>query len=153
MLQSNTLSDDSLDITQPISNNHGRYVLGLHLVLVHTERWRIANAAFVQTSKEAFLASAKKYGLGISRLSILADHLHAAIRFTYDQSPEQIALSFMNNIAYCHGMLKMWMDSFYVGTIGPYDMNAIRRIVADQSCFPRDELGGERVAREGRVGL
>ncbi|TWU04322.1 hypothetical protein Pla52n_23620 [Stieleria varia] len=49
----------------------------------------------------------------------------------YESSPEQIALSYMNNVAFRHGMLHLWMNSFYVGTIGRYDMDAVRRSVRD----------------------
>ena len=33
----------------------------------------------------------------------------------------------MNQVAAAHGGLRFWMDSFYVGTIGPYDMRAVRK--------------------------
>lgn len=115
-----------VNIEERISSSHGQYVLGLHLVLVHMDRWRTANLTFQEKSKWAFCATMKKYELSYSRLSLLPDHIHATIRFTPSISPEQIALATMNNICFAHGMLRLFMNSFYVGTIGSYNMNAVR---------------------------
>ena len=32
----------------------------------------------------------------------------------------------MNNIAFAHGMTELFKPSYYVGTFGEYDMNAVR---------------------------
>ena len=120
------LEFDEVDLNQPIQSAHGQYILALHVVLVHAERWRIANRTFLSISRDAILSAAKKKRHRVSRLSLLPDHLHFTLACGYETSPEEVALSYMNNIAYKHGMLRMWMNSFYVGTIGPYDMNAVR---------------------------
>lgn len=118
--------DSQVKLAEPIYSSHGQYVLGLHLVLVHAERWNCASASFLKRTQDGILATAKKYGCGVSRLSILADHLHATLKFHYDLAPGEIAIACMNNIAHCHDMLPLWTNSFYVGTIGSYDMNAVR---------------------------
>ena len=118
--------DPAIDLAQPVFSSHGQFVLALHLVFVHSERWRNVSSDFVQKTQRAILQTATKKGQQISRLSILADHVHFTLRFGYDSSPEEVALSYMNNVSYRHGMLRIWMDSFYVGSIGPYDMNAVR---------------------------
>ena len=33
----------------------------------------------------------------------------------------------MNQVTAAHGGLRLWKDSFYVGPIGPYDMEAVRK--------------------------
>ena len=63
----------------------------------------------------------------ISRLAILPDHVHFTVGVGYGQSACEIVLSYMNQVAAAHGGLRLWMDSFYVGTIGPYDMGAVRK--------------------------
>lgn len=46
---------------------------------------------------------------------------------------DEYALSLMNNLAYAHGMKAVYERSFYVGTFGAYDDQAIRRgLVAGQ---------------------
>ena len=118
--------DPQVKLAEPIFSSHGQYVLGLHLVLVHSERWNCASRSFLEKSQRGILTTAKKYACSVSRLSILGDHLHATIRFHYDLAPGELAIACMNNVAYYHEMLRLWTDSYYVGTIGSYDMNAVR---------------------------
>jgi len=58
---------------------------------------------------------------------LLADHLHVTIGSGYSQSPEEVSLSYLNNLAYAHGMKAMYQFSYFVGTFGEYDLGAIRR--------------------------
>jgi REP element-mobilizing transposase RayT len=56
----------------------------------------------------------------------MPDHLHIGLRGVVEESPEAIALAFMNEI--CRGMKinPIWRPSYYVGTVGAYNMNAVR---------------------------
>lgn len=121
-----THSFESVDLAQPILSSHGQYVLGLHLVLVHAERWRTVNQGVHEKTQSAILATARKKGHRISRVSILPDHTHITMGFGYQECPGELALSYMNNIAFKHQMQPFLMYSYYAGTIGPYNMNAIR---------------------------
>ena len=38
-----------------------------------------------------------------------------------------MALAYLNNLAYAHGMKEMYCRGYYVGTFGEYDMGAVRR--------------------------
>ena len=62
-------------------------------------------------------AQARKYQL--SRLAILAD--------PYGIPPGSVALCYMSNVAFAHGMSHMFKFSYYVGTFEEYDMEAVRR--------------------------
>ena len=57
----------------------------------------------------------------------MPDHLHLALRGNIEQSPEEIALAMMNNLAYGFGQNPIWQSSYYAGTFGDYDMDAVRR--------------------------
>ena len=46
---------------------------------------------------------------------------------TVAESPEEIALAYMNNLAFAHGMRPVYQFGYYVGTFGEYDMAAVRR--------------------------
>jgi REP element-mobilizing transposase RayT len=120
-------SFDGVDLSQPIQSSHGQYILGLHLVFVHAQRWRTVNEDFQKKTQAAILGTAKKKLHRVSRISILPDHTHITLGFGYQESPEAIALSYMNNIAFKHEMQPFLMHSYYVGTIGPYNINAIRQ--------------------------
>ena len=118
-------SDPLVKIEEPIYSSHAQYILGLHAVLVHIQRWSTVDPEFLQITQRGILKTAAKYDCRVSRIGILADHIHATIRFHHELAPGELALSLMNNIAYLHGM-RVWADSYYVGTIGPYDMNVLR---------------------------
>ena len=68
----------------------------------------------------------------MSRLGIVGNHLHALVTCAIGDNPRDVVLSLMNNLAYAHGMKRVFENSFYVGTFGPYDQQAIRRVVASQ---------------------
>ena len=119
--------DASVNLASPIQSTHAQYLIALHIVLVHAGRWRTVDNAFLKKTQQAILATAAKHHHRISHLSLLADHLHMTVGTPYDQSPAGATLSYMNNIAYRHGMNAILMPSYYVGTIGSFNMNAIRR--------------------------
>ncbi len=119
--------DRSVDLSTPINSAHSQYLIGLHIVLVHAERFRIGNLKFLGLTKDSILRHAAENQHCISRLAILPDHVHFTLGVGYDQSAFEIVLSYMNQVAVAHGGLRLWMDSFYVGTIGPYDMGAVRK--------------------------
>ena len=72
------------------------------------------------------MAIAQKRGFQISTGSILPDHVHLALRGNIERSPHEIVLCFQNNLAYLLGQRRLWMDTYYVGTFGEYDMKAVR---------------------------
>jgi len=119
--------DRSVDLTVPVNSAHGQYLIALHIVLVHAERFRIGDLKFLGLTKDSILRHAAENQHRISRLAILPDHVHFTLGVGYDQSACEIVLSYMNQVAAAHGGLKLWMDSIYVGTIGPYDMGAVRQ--------------------------
>jgi REP element-mobilizing transposase RayT len=81
-----------------------------------------------------FFKAARQKGHRISRLALLPDHLHATLGCGFDESPEEVALGYMNNLAFVHGMKPIFCNSYYVGTFGDYDIRAIRRrAIAPQS--------------------
>jgi len=126
MMQAFTRIDDEVDLSKPTNTASGRYWYNLHLVLVVAERGRIHDPKTLETLSRQCDAVAKKYRQWISVGSLLPDHLHVALRGDIERSPAEIALSYMNNLAYAVGQKAIWQPSFYVGTFSEYDMGAIR---------------------------
>lgn len=116
-----------VDLSVPQRSAHGEYIDNLHVVLVHAERWREVRADRLRMTAEMILKSARAKGHRLSRLSLLADHLHFTLGVPYESTPEDIALGYMNNVAFAHGMSPLFSSSYYVGTFGEYDMRALRR--------------------------
>ncbi len=56
----------------------------------------------------------------------MPDHLHIALRGNLEHSPEEIALAFLNNLAYMMGQNAVWQFGYHVSTFGEYRMDAMR---------------------------
>jgi REP element-mobilizing transposase RayT len=121
-----TVVDSTVDLSLLVASAHGRYWYNLHLVLVTTERYRVVDRTRLTTIRDRSFAIARKKGYRISRLSVMPDHLHMALGGDIEQSPQEIALAFQNNLAYALGQSRIWTDTYYAGTFGEYDMWAIR---------------------------
>ena len=126
-LKSQSIFDQSVDLSQPTRTNSGQYWYNLHLILVVAERYRLGWEVKPDSMPALCRGIAQKKGYKISTLSIMPDHLHLALRGNIDHSPEDIALAFQNNLAYKLGQCRIWEDNYYVGTFGEYTMRAVRR--------------------------
>jgi hypothetical protein len=62
-----------------------------------------------------------------------------------EDSPLEVALSYVNNLAYTQGMKPVYQFGFYVGTFGEYDLGAIRRHL------PEGRLGPSIIVPRGRA--
>ncbi len=121
------LTFDEVDLSQPIFSSHGHYHYNLHLVLVHDRRWCEVREQWLEATRDMAIKVAKKKGHRLSRLALLADHLHLTLGVHYAESPGDVALCYLNNLAYAHGMQAVYQFGYYVGTFGEYDMGAVRR--------------------------
>jgi REP element-mobilizing transposase RayT len=121
-----TVRDDSIRLNEPFATNSGRYWYHLHLVLVTDFRMRITDQKSLEKINRTCQAIAKTKGYGISRRSLMPDHLHLSLSGNIEQSPEAIALTFMNNTAYAFGQRAIWRPGYYVGSFGEFDMGAVR---------------------------
>jgi REP element-mobilizing transposase RayT len=121
-----TVVDPNVDLAEPTASHSGRYWYNLHLVLVVEGRDRFTDRASLTTLRDRSLAVAKKKGYAISTLSVMPDHIHAALRGNISDSPEGIALAFLNNLAYALGQKAVWQFSYYTGTFSEYNMDAVR---------------------------
>ena len=122
-----TVTDPNVRLDQPTETNSGRYWYNLHLVLVVEHRNRFIDEESLRTIDHWCSRIARKKGYAISTRSVMPNHLHLALRGNIEQSPEEIALAMMNNLAYAFGQNPIWQSSHYAGTFGEYDMDTVRR--------------------------
>ena len=127
LLKQFTVTDTTVDLGKPTETNSGRYWYNLHIVLVVEHRDRFTDQRSLRTIDNWCVAIAQKKGYAIATRSVMPDHLHLALRGNIEQCPEEIALVMMNNLAYALGQTAVWQASYYVGTFGEYDMDAVRR--------------------------
>ncbi len=115
-----------VDLSLPTETNSGRYWYNLHLVLVVCERYRIGDPRTLAGIRDSVLRICAKKGYGLSTAAVLPDHVHLAFRGAIEQAPEEIALAFLNNLAYLLGQRPLWQVGYYAGTFGEYSMAAVR---------------------------
>ena len=116
-----------VDLSQHRFAEHARYSCNLHLVLVHDWRQPETNIETWLRVRTILRNSAQSKGWMLSRVGFVPDHIHLTLGFSPAQSPLEVALSCMNNVAFAHGMQPVLMRSCYLATIGEYDLGAIDR--------------------------
>jgi REP element-mobilizing transposase RayT len=124
--------DPSFDLATERASSHGRFINSLHIVLENADHLADTRKEWLTTSRDMVVAACQKKGWLLSRLGLVANHLHVLLGCDVTDAPRDVALSLMNNLAYAHGMKRVYESSFYVGTFGPYDHGAIRARLADQ---------------------
>lgn len=129
-LEQFTVCNTAVDLSDATKTGSGRYWYNLHIVLVCRDRYRVTDEDSLTTLRDGSLKISEKKGHRIARLSVMPDHLHMALRGDVSQSPEEIALAYMNNLAHLMGQVLFFEPSYHVSTFGEYDMWAIR---SDQS--------------------
>ncbi len=122
-----TVVDPQVDLCKPTESKSGRYWYNLHLVLVVSQRYRIGEAATLAKIRNATPRICAKKGYAASTWAVLPDHFHLAVRGAVTDSPEEVALAFLNNLAYVLGQRRWWEAGYYAGTFGEYGMAAVRR--------------------------
>jgi len=126
LLREFTVTVPGVDLTAATATNSGRYWYNLHLVLVTAARYRVGDPVLLGTIRDWCFKIADKKGYAISRVSVMPDHLHTCLRGNIAHSPEEVALAFLNNLAFALGQKPIWEPCYYVGTFGEYDMGAVR---------------------------
>ena len=94
---------------------------------VDQERFADLDAGRLRRTFDMLRAAARKKDHLLSRIGLLLDHVHWTIGCNIDESPLEVALSYLNNLAFAQEMRPVFQFGFYAGTFGPYDMNAVRR--------------------------
>ena len=123
-------ADTSVDLRKMRRSAHGLFSYSLHLVLVHRDRDFMVDEEALQRTFDTVRKISARKGHLLSRAGLLADHLHLTLGCDVKESPGDIALSYMNNLALAHGRTALFEESYYAGTFGPYDLNAVRQNLA-----------------------
>lgn len=117
--------DARIDLAAPRTNAHGRFVVSLHLVIETEGGWRDVRRARLESYSHTIRKSCEKHRWLLSRVGILANHIHVLLGAEVTDCPEKVALSLLNNLAFSQSMKPIFKFSYYVGTFGPYDRGAI----------------------------
>ena len=115
---------EEVDLSQMQKTSHGVFWYNLHLVFVHRERWNEIRHEVLSRVKSMVLAVATKKSYRLARAGILSDHVHLLLGCPFDVFPEDVALGFLNNFAFAHGMKPVYQFGGFVGTVGEYTNKA-----------------------------
>lgn len=118
---------EGVDLSAMRSSGHGRFRYSLHLVMGRTERHREIREEKLAIAREGILRISRERGMLLSRAGVLPDHLHLLVGCPWEMSPLEVALCIMNNLAWMHGMKPIFEPGAYLGTVGEYDRNAVRK--------------------------
>lgn len=116
---------EEVDLSRPRQGSHGIYWYNLHVVLVHCERWREVREDVLGRVQAMIIGACETKGWLLSRAGILADHVHIVLGCSLSVAPLDVGLSFLNNLAYAHGMRPVFQFGGYLGTVGEYDQGAV----------------------------
>ena len=123
--ESLAIGGDHDSLCRPRTNAHAQFCYNLHLVLVSSERDVEIRARVLEQRRSMIIAAAARKQHLIGSGQILADHIHLALGCNLQESPRNVALSYLNNLAFTEGMRRVYEFGFYVGTFGEYDLGAV----------------------------
>lgn len=115
-----------VDLSAQRATSHGLFSYNLHIVLETINSEAAYDEASLGAWHDMILKSSQAKGHLLSRASILPNHIHLLIGCGFDESPEQVVLAYLNNLAYCCGLQPRFRFSYYAGTFGEYDLGAIQ---------------------------
>jgi hypothetical protein len=128
-LQSLQFHDGSIDPGQVVTSNYGQFVYWLQVVMETEVGWNEVRPSVLAGSRAMIIRACAKHDWQLSRIGLLSSHIDVLLGAGVTESPGEVALSLMNNLAYAQGMRPAFRFSYYVGTFGPYDRGAVRRRV------------------------
>ncbi len=122
VLRAVQIDDPSVDLSVPRRSAHGLYWYNLQVCFMNDGRCMEIRPEPLLRVREMIVKSAAKRGHLLSTGGIVADHIHLTLGCNVEESPADVALSYMNNLAYACGMKRVFAFGFYVGTCGEYDL-------------------------------
>jgi REP element-mobilizing transposase RayT len=117
----------AIDLGTARHTSHAIYTYNLHLVFVAEERWREIRDPVLCKVRDMIESASCAKGHLLKRAALLPDHIHLTLGCNFSESPEAVALSYMNNLAFAQGMTPVFRFSYFVGTFGEFDLGVIPR--------------------------
>lgn len=118
--------DSTIDLTKVRKGNYGLFVNCLQVVLENAGNWNEIREDVLLATREMIIRASRKKRWQLSRIGLLSDHIHILLGVGMTESPESVALSLLNNLASVQEMRPAFKFSYYVGTFGRYDRQAVR---------------------------
>lgn len=126
ILESLQFHDPKVDLSAVQTSSFGQYVNGLQIVIENEGSWNEVRNHILLGMRQMIIRASQQKSWRLLRIGLLSNHIHILLGAGMNESPQQIALSLLNNLAFVHEMKPVFRFSYYVGTFGKYDRWAIR---------------------------
>ncbi|TWU45801.1 Transposase IS200 like protein [Novipirellula aureliae] len=126
-LQAIQFHNHSVDLSKLTIGTYGQFLNSLQIIVENTGGWNEVRHAQLERVRNVIIRACEKKEWQLSRIGLLSNHVHVLLGASVTKSPQSVALSLMNNIAYVYDMKPILKFSYYVGTFGGYDRGAVRR--------------------------
>ena len=124
-LRQSQIVSEHVDLAEAQRTSQGLFWHNLHVVLVHRNRLKEVREEVLLGIRGTIVRASQSKGYLLSRAGILPDHVHLTLGCPIDVAPIDVALGFLNNLAYVHGMRPIFQYGGFVGTFGEYDNRAV----------------------------
>ncbi len=111
-----------VDLSPLRASSHGRFRYNLHIVFGNDGRWIETRNDVLGLMRDMILRVSAARGHLLSSVGIMPDHIHMTLGCPIDAAPADVALCYMNNLAYACGLRQVFSFGFYTGTFGEYDL-------------------------------
>lgn len=118
--------EPAVDLSRVRYSAHGQFLYNLHVVLENADNLPDVRVETLRATRSMIQGVCRKKEWLLSRAGIVANHLHLSVGCGVDESPSQVALALLNNLAYAQGMKAAYRFGYYVGTFGNVDIGAMR---------------------------
>jgi REP element-mobilizing transposase RayT len=115
----------SVDLSQPQTTSHAIYWYNLHLTIGNDGRWPVVRHETLLKLRDSILAVSGAKGHRLSRGGILPDHFHLPLGCPLAVTPAEIALCYLNNLAYVYDMKPVFQFGAHLRTFSEYDLSAV----------------------------
>ncbi len=130
LLQRFQIFHPEVDLSRPRPTAHAIYWYNLHVVVVHLERWRDIHEEMLERVRNTIegVCRSKKFALVAGRdlTGPRASGCIWRLGCPLEMPPAEVALVFLNNLAYAHGMKAVYQFGAYAGTFGEYHQGAVK---------------------------
>jgi hypothetical protein len=121
--------DERIDLSAVRYSAHGQFIYNLHIVIENADHLPDAREETLVATRRMLTRACAQKGWLLSRIGMASNHLHVLLGCDVSEAPRGVALSLLNNLAYAQGMIAAYEFSYYIGTFGNYDRDAIRRML------------------------
>lgn len=125
-LEAAQFHDNAVDLSKPFVGTYGQYLNSLQIVLENAQNWHEVCETQLTRVRNMIVRACRKKEWMLSRIGLLSNHVHILLGAGVTESPQSVALSLMNNVAYVYDMRPILKFSYYAGTFGGYDRGVVR---------------------------